>query len=246
MHDFNYKMSTAFVTGGSGFIGRAIAAKLKKHGYNVVIGYFLNKERAIKFAEELNCKAVYIDVSDTASVVNAFKKAREFYGRISLLINCAGIALKQKVITDVSESEFDELYKVNVRGAFNCVKEVIPDMLYSGGGDIINVSSIWGVYGASCEVAYSATKGAINAFTLALSQELSPSRIKVNAVAPGFVDSPMNAHLSQEDKALFLKENRLESLTTAEQVAENIIKVLNSSVTGRIIKIENKKAKTRV
>lgn len=233
-------MKTAFVTGGSGTIGSAIAKKLKKCGYNVVIGYYSNEEGAKKLADN-NSVAVQIDVCDRDSVKTAFSVARKYFGEISVLVNCAGIALKQKVVTDVSEDEFDDLYRVNVRGAFTCVKEVIPDMLDLGYGDIVNVSSVWGIDGASCEVPYSATKGALNAFTLALADELSLSNIKVNAVAPGFVDGKMNAHLSDSDKALFIKENDLFSLTSAEQVADAVSALILGSETGRIVRVENKK-----
>lgn len=234
------KMKNAFVTGGSGAIGSTIAENLKKRGYNVVIGYFSHKEKAEKVAKSIGCDAEYIDVSNSLSVDSAFNNFRKKFGKITVLVNCAGIALKQKVISDVTEDEFDRLYSVNVKGAFLCSKAVIPDMLESGFGDIVNVSSIWGIDGASCEVPYSATKGALNAFTLALADELSLSSVKVNAVAPGFVDTPMNAHLSEEDKAAFIAENGLSSLTSAEQVAKTVLSLIDGKDTGKIIRVENK------
>lgn len=232
-------MKTAFITGASGGIGSAIAEKFKKSGYNAIIGYFSNKENAEKLAEEIGAFAVRIDVTSEESVKKAFQKAREKFGRIDVLINCAGVALPQKVVTDVSGEEFDRVFAVNVKGAFNCVKEALHDMLYLGHGDIVNVSSIWGIDGASCEVVYSASKGALNSFTLALADELALSNIKVNAVAPGFVRTKMNAHLTEEDEKRFLEENGLGSLTSKEQVAEVVFSLVSGIETGRIIRIEN-------
>ena len=232
-------MKTAFITGGSGGIGASIAEKFKKSGYNAIIGYFSNAEAAEKLAADLGAFAVKVDVTSEESVKEAFKKTREKFGKIDVLINCAGVALPQKVVTDVSGEEFDRVFAVNIKGAFNCVKEALPDMFYIGHGDIVNVSSIWGLRGASCEVVYSASKGALNSFTLSLAEELEPSNIKVNAVAPGYVKTKMNAHLTEEDEKRFLEENGLSSLTTKEQVAEAVLGLVEGKETGRIIKIEN-------
>ena len=233
-------MQTAFVTGGSGGIGSAIAIKLKKCGYNVVIGYFSNGDAAKKLAAEIGAASVFVDVSDEKSVKEAFLFVREKFGRIRVLVNCAGVALAQNVVTSVSVSDFDCVFGVNVRGVFNCSKEVIPDMLYLEGGDIVNISSVWGIEGGSCEVVYSASKGAVNAFTKALALELGPSGVKVNAVAPSFVRTKVNAHLTEEDERLFLAERALSSVTTCEQVADAVASLIKGKRSGRIVRVENK------
>ena len=233
-------MRNAFVVGGSGDIGSAIVRKLKKCGYNVIIGYFSNEAAAKKLGEETNSFSVYIDVSKKESVKSAFDTVRKNFGKIGVLINCAGVALKQAVLSDVSESDFDRVFAVNVKGVFNCSKEVVSDMLCLGRGDIINVSSVWGIDGASCEVVYSASKGAVNAFTKALADELAPSFIKVNAVAPSFVRTKMNAHLDEEDEKRFLLDQDLERLTTCEDVTEAVEKLLNGDETGLVVRIESR------
>lgn len=233
-------MKNAFVTGGSGDIGAAIVRKLKKCGYNAIIGYFSNESRAKNLAKDSGGFPIYIDVTSEESVKAAFDAARKRFGRISVLINCAGVALKQSVVTEVTEEDFDRVFNVNVRGVFNCSKEVVPDMLYLGGGDIVNVSSVWGIDGASCEVVYSASKGAVNSFTKALAEELEFSDIKVNAVAPSFVKTKMNAHLTEEDEERFLFERGLKSLTTCDEVAQAVLSLIEGDQSGKIVRVENK------
>ncbi|MBO7368791.1 MAG: SDR family NAD(P)-dependent oxidoreductase [Clostridia bacterium] len=233
-------MRTAFITGGSGGIGSAIVKKLKKCGYNVVIGYFSNEEAAFSLAKEVGAEAAWINVTDTDSVKRAFDFARKKFGRIGVLVNCAGIALKQAVITDVKEKDFDRVFLTNVKGVFNCCKEVVSDMLYLGYGDIINVSSVWGEDGASCEVVYSASKGAVNSFTVSLAKELEFSDIKVNAVAPSFVKTRMNEHLTKEDEERFLFDYGLSALTTSEEVADEVIRLIEGEESGQIVRVEHK------
>ena len=233
-------MKNAFVTGGSGDIGAAIVRKLKRCGYNAIIGYYSNESGAKKLEDETGSIRIYINVADLISVKNAFDLVRKKYGRICVLINCAGVALRQSVVTEVSEEDFDRVFGVNVKGVFNCSKEAISDMLYSGGGDIVNVSSVWGIDGASCEVVYSASKGAVNSFTKALAEELEFSDIKVNAVAPSFVRTKMNAHLTAEDEERFLSEHGLKSLTDCYEVAEAVISLIEGEDSGKILRVENK------
>lgn len=233
-------MRVALITGGSGAIGSAIARKLNKCGYKPVIGYFSNKKNAENVASELGTRAVFIDVTDEVSVKNAVREVEKDFGKITVLVNASGVALVQKVVTDVTAEEFDRVFAVNVKGAFNCVKAVLPDMFDAGYGDVVNISSVWGSRAASCEVVYAASKGALDSFTVSLAEELSLSGIRVNAVAPSFVDTPMNAHLTDEDKRLFIEENGLSSLTTPGEVACAVADVLAGEKTGEIIVVENK------
>lgn len=232
-------MKTVVVTGGSGGIGSAIAEKLKKSGYNVVITFFSNQEKAKSLAERCGIDAVYCDVGSTESVVKAFGEIREKHGGLYGLVNCAGVAIEQKVFTSVTDEELDRLYRINVKGTFNCAKCAVEDMISNKEGRIVNVSSIWGVLGGSCEVAYSATKGAVNAMTMALARELGLSGITVNAVAPGFVDTAMNARLSKEEKEAFYEGLSLPRAGLPEEIAEAVLFLLRDGyVTGQIIRVD--------
>lgn len=232
-------MKNAIVTGGSGGIGSAIVRKLKKCGYNVIIAYYSNENGAKELAKEVGGTAYLINVSDEESVKNFFDEVRKNFGRSCVLVNCAGVALIQSVLTDVTVEDFDRVFNINVKGVFNCCKEAIHDMLSLGYGDIVNVSSVWGLDGASCEVVYSASKGAINSFTKALAEELAPSKVKVNAVAPSFVATKMNAHLSKEDEERFLRDYGLSSVTTCDEVADAVAALIEGDESGKIIRVEN-------
>ena len=157
------------------------------------------------------------------------------------LVNCAGIALKQKPICCVSELEFDGIMQVNVKSVFNFSKAVLPDMLDLGGGAIVNVSSIWGLDGGSCEIAYSATKGAITAFTKSLAKEVAPSNIRVNEVAPGFINTDMNAHLTEEEKRAFCDSVALNRVGEPQEVAKVILFLASESasyITAQTIRVD--------
>lgn len=140
-------------------------------------------------------------------------------GHVDVLINNAGIALRQKLITEITDEEFDKVFAVNVKGAFNCIKSVLPSMIHRRSGAIINISSVWGVCGASCETVYSASKAAVIGLTKALSKEVSTCNIRVNCVAPGMIDTQMNAHLSDSDKEQLRADTPLQRLGTAQDVA---------------------------
>ena len=233
-------MKTLLITGASKGIGEQIARAFFANGYNVVINYNKSEERALKLAQELNTFAFKADVSD----YNQAKALVDFtcskYGRIDVLVNNAGIALPQAVIQDTTENDFNNIVGVNLKGAYNCSKLVIDKMLSQGSGNIINISSIWGQVGASCEVLYSMTKAGLIGFTKALAKELAPSNIRVNAVAPGFISTDMNAHLSQDDVNEFLQSVPLGRVGSAAEVAKAVLFLASddaSYITGHVLSV---------
>lgn len=187
-------MKKALVTGGSGGIGEAVCRTLAEDGYFVYIAYSSSEEKARKLAAEIGGEAVGFDVADSAAV----KKAAADIGALDLLVNNAGIS-EIDLFTSISEEKSSRIMSVNLMGAMNCARCVLPDMIHRKTGCIINISSMWGQCGASCEVDYSASKAGLIGFTKALAKETAPSGIRVNCVAPGFIMTEMNSRFSQED-----------------------------------------------
>ena len=230
------------ITGSSKGIGESIARAFYSMGENVIINYFSGEERAKKIAGDLGgSMCVKADVSDNAQVDTMFSLIEKQFGSVDVLVNNAGVAPLQKVVQDVDEGEFDRTLKVNLKGAFNCTKRAVDGMIAKGFGRIINVSSIWGVVGGSCEAVYSMTKAGIIGFTKALAKELAPSGITVNAVAPGFIDTSMNAHLSEADVKAFEQEIPLGRIGKPEEVASAVLFLASRSasyITGQVLGID--------
>lgn len=194
---------TVCVTGASRGIGKAIAVEFAEHGYQVVINCVKRKEALLEAKAQIEalgvpCLAIVGDVGDPAFVKEMFAQVCETFGSVDVLVNNAGISYVG-LLTDMTEEEWERIVRTNLSSVFHCSQAVISDMVQRKEGKIINISSVWGNVGASCEVAYSATKGGVNAFTRALAKELAPSNIQVNAVACGFIDTEMNRHLSDEE-----------------------------------------------
>jgi 3-oxoacyl-[acyl-carrier protein] reductase len=203
-------MRTAFITGASGGIGSAIALRLAEDGFALACCCHSNKESAERLASELEkmhatYKMYFFDVSDTTETEKIFREASAFFGGFSVLVNCAGIALR-KLFTDTSPEEFDRICAVNLKGVYNTCRVAVPEMVRRHEGKIINISSMWGVCGASCEAVYSASKAAVIGFTKALARELAPSNIQVNCIAPGAIDTVMNSDLTDDEKSAFAEE----------------------------------------
>lgn len=194
-------MKKALVTGGAGGIGEAISRRLAKDGYFVYINYSRSKEKAEKIALEINGQAIQFDISDT----DAVKKAIEDIGTLDLLVNNAGIS-EIELFTSISQKSADSILDVNLKGTMNCARAVLKDMINRKSGNIINISSMWGQCGASCEVDYSASKAGIIGFTKALAKEVAPSGIRVNCIAPGFIMTEMNRRFSEDDLELIREE----------------------------------------
>lgn len=236
-------MKTVLITGASRGIGRATALEFANRGYNVAVNYKNSKDKAEELCQEIremggSAKGFCADVSNNEEVKEMVNKINETFGGIDVLVNNAGIAPKQGLFTDFSEKTAEYVFGVNVFGTMNCTRAVVPQMVSKKSGKIINVSSIWGVCGGSCEVLYSASKSAVIGFTKALAKELAPSGVNVNCVAPGFVDTDMNSHLTEEEKNEFCQEIPLGRVGTPDEIAK-IIYFLSSDgaayITGQTL-----------
>ena len=221
------------ITGAAGGIGRAAALAFAKNGFGVLINYRTAKDAAEKLCEEINSqggRAVRFkaDVSVRGDVDEMTDFARRELGAIGVLVNNAGI-------------DFDRMMGVTVKGAFNCTQAALPDMVHDKSGKIINVSSMWGVSGASCEVHYSAAKSALIGLTKALARELAPSNIQVNCIAPGVIDTDMNASLGSETLELLKEESPMGRFGTPEEVARLMLFLAGDGsdfITGQTIGID--------
>lgn len=239
-------MKTALITGASRGIGSAIAIRLSKDGYNIAINYKKSKEAAEnvkKQIEEIGGKAGLFcaDVSDNKQVEKMMQDVVSCFGGIDVLVNNAGIALPQGLFTDFDDLTAKNIFDTNVFGTMNCSRAVIPHFISKRSGKIINISSIWGICGGSCEVIYSASKGAIVAFSKALSKELGPSGICVNCVAPGLIETDMNKNLSEEDKKEFAEGISLGRVGTAKEIAEVVAFLASDSasyINGQVISVD--------
>lgn len=196
-------MKNAIVTGGAKGIGKAIVEQLAYMGINVILNYNKSEEQAIKTQKELASKGYQIkifkaDLSERSEVKKLIKYAQEIYGSINILINNAGID-QVKMFIDLTDEDWNNMIRNNLNSVFYTTQEALPDMIKNKNGCIINISSIWGIVGGSCETHYSATKAAIDGLTKALSKELAPSNIRVNSIAPGAIMTDMNKNLTQEE-----------------------------------------------
>ena len=232
----------ALITGGSRGIGAACVRAFAEDGYAVVFLYNRSEEKAQVLVKSLRAEgydaaAYQCDVADPAQVKAVVADILRTYRRIDALVNCAGIA-HIGLFSDMTEDEWDHLFAVNVRSVFSVTKAVLPGMISRQKGAIVNVSSMWGEVGASCEAAYSATKAAIIGLTKALAKEVGPSGVRVNCVTPGVIDTDMNAQLTDEDRAALADETPLCRIGTAEEVAKTILFLCGegaSFITGQVL-----------
>lgn len=231
---------TALVTGGSRGIGAECVRELTRRGYQVAFTYKSSDESAAALAEETGALAIKCDVADGAAVSKIAETLKENGLEIGVLINNAGISLI-KLFTDTTEAEWDTVFDVNIKGMFLVTKALLPAMINAKWGRIINISSMWGTTGGSCEVAYSASKAAVIGFTKALAKEEGPSGITVNCIAPGVIMTEMNAELSEDDLAELADETPLMRLGTAADVAKAAAFLAGEDaafVTGQVVGVD--------
>lgn len=215
---------TAVITGASGDIGKALVYEFAKSGYSVAMIYN-NDSAALNLLPEIkkiscNSRCYKCDLSNEHEVKATAKKILCDFNRIDIIINNAGISYSG-LVTDFSGDDFDRIFSVNVKSMFMLNNALIGQMIHQKSGCIINMSSIWGQVGASCEVLYSATKAAVIGYTKALAAELGPSNIRVNAIAPGFIDTKMNSEYSDEDKAAFANDTPLCKIGDVSDIAKS-------------------------
>ena len=224
-------MSTIVITGGSRGIGAAAVARFAARGDRVYFLYASNEEAAGAVAEKTGATAIRCDVADGEAVKAAFSRLPE----VDILVCCAGIA-HYGLLSMTDEATWDRLFNVNVKGIYHCVNAAMPHFLRKQRGSIVTLSSMWGQVGASCEAAYSATKGAVIALTKALAKELGPSGIRVNCVSPGLILTDMCANLDEQTLSDMAEETPLGRNGQAEDVAKAIEYLADAEfITGQVL-----------
>lgn len=230
------------VTGGSQGIGANIVKTLALKNYNVILNYNKSEEAAKNIQIELAKSNINIDIykADVSSHVEVTKLINfcvEKYHKIDILINNAGIS-QTKLFTDISDLEWNHMLQTNLTSAFYTIKDCLPCMIHNKSGCIINISSIWGLVGASCEVHYSVSKAGLDAMTKSLAKELGPSNIRVNSIAPGLIDTNMNKHLSKEDLKNITEEIPLDRIGNPESITKCVEWLIEDDyTTGQIISV---------
>lgn len=235
---------TVFISGSSRGIGKACALEFARNGWNVVINCRNSQDALEEVKNEITsygvrCLALAGDVGNYDTVKDFIQKIQSEFQTLDVLINNAGIS-KIGLFQDMNPDEWSDILNTNLTSVYNCCSQTIPLMLANGHGKIINISSVWGVAGASCEVAYSATKGGINALTQALGKELAPSNIQVNAIACGAIDTEMNQFLEPEDREALIEEIPSCRMGKAEEVARFAYSLAtdHAYLTGQVIKLD--------
>ena len=235
----------ALITGASRGIGAEIARLFAQKGVILALNYRQNDVAAQALAEELRdkfqaevllCKA---DVANTQAVKDMVSRILQTYGQIDILVNNAGIA-QQKLFTDITDEDWERMINTNLRGSYACCREVLPHMIHEKSGSIVNISSMWGLVGASCEVHYSAAKAGLIGLTKALAKEVGLSGIRVNCVAPGVIDTEMNAALPPEILNELKEETPLNAIGRGEDVAKSVWFLASeesSFVTGQVLSV---------
>lgn len=230
------------VTGGSQGIGADIVKTLAQNNYTVILNYNKSEKEAIQIQEELTSKGFNIDIFK-ADVTNHMEVTKMVnfcinkYHKIDVLINNAGIS-QTKLFTDISDADWNHMIQTNLTSAFYTTKDVLPSMIHNKSGCIINISSVWGLVGASCEVHYSVSKAGLDAMTKSLAKELGPSNIRINSIAPGIINTKMNNHLTEDDLQNIKEEIPLERIGNPQSITKCVQWLIEDDyTTGQIISI---------
>lgn len=230
-------MKIAIIFGGSGFLGKAVVDYLYNHGFKIVSTYNSHVPDQESYSENISYHPCDITVPDQVASVISFTLSR--YGVPDVVINASGIALRQSLLCDIPPDSIRDVIAADLLGPLYISREAVKVMHGKHAGIIIHVSSMWGSCGASCEVPYSAAKGGLNSLVKALAKEVGPDGIRVNAVAPGLLLSPMNSHLTEEDLNYFKEDTPLGCFTTVEDVCRSIMYLIESPhVTGQILAVD--------
>ncbi len=233
---------TVLVTGASRGIGRAIALAFAERGYHIYLNCRKSATEIESVASEIrslpgaSCDVYVGDVGDSAFVKEMFARIEQTSGALDVLVNNAGIA-HIGLLSDMSDAEWNRIVQTNLSSVFYCCRSAVPGMVSKKAGKIVNISSMWGTSGASCEVAYSATKSGVHGLTRALAKELAPSNIQVNAIACGCIDTSMNAQLDREERLALETEIPAGRFGTPQEVADMVIQLVESPsyLTGQIL-----------
>lgn len=228
-------MKKVLITGGSGGIGSACVRDFAKKGYTVYFTYNNNRKKAEEIEKETGSVAIKCDISSKDDVKRLF----EIVKNVDVLVNNAAIS-KTKMLCDTTEADWERMFAVNVKGMFLVTKAAADGMVRKKYGRIINISSMWGEVGASCEVCYSSTKAAVIGFTKSLAKELAPSGITVNCVSPGVIDTEMNAHLTEKDMAVLCEETPVMRIGKANEVSNAVMYLADEKaefVTGTVLQV---------
>ena len=233
----------AVVTGASGDIGGEIVRILAENGYDIALMYNNNGSSAKALADEITssrkARVYKCNLQNPQEIADTANAILHDFGSIDLVVNNAGISLTG-LATDFSADDFDKIFAVNVRAMFLLNNALLPNMIHQKNGSIINISSIWGISGASCEVLYSASKAAVIGYTKALAKELGPSGIRVNAIAPGFIDTKMNAEYDDAARAAFCEDTALMRIGKPADIAKAVLFFANNAdfITGQTLTVD--------
>lgn len=228
---------TILISGASRGIGRQIAIDLSQNGYTVIANYNKSEQSAKELQTQFNIDIFQADISKSTEIQQLTDYALKKYGKIDVLINNAGIS-QTKLFTDITDEDWNQMINTNLYSAFKLTQKCLPNMIHNKSGCIINISSMWGQVGASCESLYSITKAGIDAMTKSLAKELGPSGIRVNSIAPGFIDTDMNKCYSKEDVQGIIDETPLEKIGHPSDISKCIKWLIEDQfTTGQIISI---------
>lgn len=233
-------MKNVLITGASRGIGKEIAEEFSKNGYRVFLNYNNSKEDAEIIGKKTGAIPVKADITKIEEVENMADFIHKNYGKIDVLVNNAGIS-QIKMFCDITEQDWKSMFDVNINGMFLVTKAFLDDMISKKKGKIINISSMWGIIGGSCEVHYSASKAAVIGFTKSLAKEMGLSGINVNCVSPGVIDTDMNKHLSIEEMEELKNETPLNRIGKTSDVAKTVLFLASEGadfITGQVINVD--------